>query len=77
MNVQSTPHQNPKVSLRAIPMPTRRPVVNAPPVLIASTHTIDYCCGTCGAVLLHAEAEQIHNLVIRCTLCGNHSTTDS
>jgi len=77
VNVQSIPHQNPKVSLKAIPTPSCRPVVSAPPVLIASTHTIDYCCGTCGAVLLHAETEQVHNLVIRCTLCGKHSVTDT
>jgi DNA-directed RNA polymerase subunit RPC12/RpoP len=77
MNVQSIPRQNPKVSLKAILPPGRRPVVSAPPILIASTHTIDYCCAACGAVLLHAEVEQVHNLVIRCTLCGNYSTTDT
>ncbi|MBZ0148184.1 MAG: hypothetical protein K8F62_11680 [Pseudorhodoplanes sp.] len=77
MNVQSIPHRNPKVSLKVIPPPGHRPVVSAPPVLIASTHTIDYCCGTCGAVLLHAETEQVHNLVILCTQCDNYSTTDT
>ena len=77
MNVQSTLHQNLRVSLKAISPPGHRPIVSAPPVLIASTHTIDYCCGTCGAVLLHAEVEQVHNLVIRCTQCGDYSTTDT
>jgi len=41
--------------------------VNAPPILYASSHTIDFVCGNCGAVLLHAEDNQVHGLFIRCT----------
>ena len=52
-------------------------VVSAPPVLIASTHTIDYVCAGCGVVLLHAEDDQVHNLVIHCMECGSYNTTDS
>jgi hypothetical protein len=52
-----SPHR--KISLKVISA-----VVSAPPVLKASDHTIDYACGNCGAVLLHAEDGQIHNLVL-------------
>jgi hypothetical protein len=76
MNVQSQ-QQHPKIRLKTVPTSFRGPAVSAPPVLIASTHTIDYGCGICGAVLMHAEAGQVHNLVIHCTLCGNYSTTDA
>ena len=76
VNAQAKQHQNPKVRLKAIPPPGSHPFVNAPPILIASTHTVDYGCGTCGAVLLHAEAEQVHNLVIHCAECGSYSITD-
>jgi hypothetical protein len=37
-------------------------------------HTVDYTCGTCDAVLMHAE--QVHNLLIRCTECGAFNATD-
>jgi DNA-directed RNA polymerase subunit RPC12/RpoP len=76
----STPQQpeNPKVRLKRIPAPTiGDPLVHAPPTLIASTHTIDYECANCGAVLLHAENEQVHNLVIHCQKCGCYNSTDA
>ena len=68
---------HPKVSLKVVSAPTSGSVVTAPPVLVASTHTVDYGCGTCGAVLMHAEAGQVHNLVIRCTECGGCNSTDA
>jgi hypothetical protein len=27
--------------------------------------------------LLHAEDGQVHNLTIRCTICGNYNSTNS
>jgi len=66
-----------KVSLKIIVKPMSGPVVSAPPILIASTHTVDYTCGFCGAVLMHAEADQVHNLVIHCTECGAFNATES
>jgi hypothetical protein len=51
-----SPHR--KISLKVISAPATGPVVSAPPVLKASDHTIDYACGNCGAVLLHAEDGQ-------------------
>ncbi len=65
------------VRLKAVRTPVSGPIVSAPPVLIASTNTIDYTCATCDAVLLHAEAEQVHNLVIHCMKCGSYNTTDA
>ena len=78
MSAQSQPSsKNPRVSLKTIPSPGSRPVVEAPPILIASTNTIDYACGQCHAVLLHAEDGQVHNLIIHCIECGNYNTTDN
>ena len=68
--------QNPKLRLKVVPAPSIGAVVTAPPVLIASTHTIDYSCGYCDATLMHAEAEQVHNLMIQCTKCGSYNSTD-
>jgi DNA-directed RNA polymerase subunit RPC12/RpoP len=65
-----------KISLRLVESPSVGAVVTAPPPLTASTHTIDYCCAHCGTVLMHAEADQVNNLLIRCTACGAHNSTD-
>ena len=62
--------------LRVIAPPSIGPVVTAPPVLKASDHTIEYLCGHCEAVLLHAEPDQVHGLMIHCTKCGRYNRTD-
>ena len=53
-----------------------RHTIDAPPILIASTHTTDYCCGSCGVVLMHADTGQVHDLLIHCTACGSYNSTD-
>jgi len=53
-----------------------RHTIDAPPILIASTHSTDYCCGSCGAVLMHADTGQVHDLLIHCTACGSYNSTD-
>jgi hypothetical protein len=51
--------------------------ISAPPILIASDDTTDFCCCNCDTVLMQAEAEQVFGLTIRCTKCGSFNTTDS
>jgi DNA-directed RNA polymerase subunit RPC12/RpoP len=77
MNEQSAARgKNPRVSLKVIETPRTGAVVTAPPILIASTHTIDYCCGHCGTVLMHAESDQVFNLQIKCNACGSFNSTE-
>jgi predicted RNA-binding Zn-ribbon protein involved in translation (DUF1610 family) len=64
-----------RVELKAISPPMFGPVVRAPPVLEAGSHTVDYACENCGAVLLQAEDEQVHNLQIHCEQCGAFNIT--
>jgi hypothetical protein len=66
----------PRVSLRLVDHPRTGSVVTAPPILIASTHTVDYCCAHCSTVLMHADRGQIHNLIIKCNECGSYNSTD-
>jgi DNA-directed RNA polymerase subunit RPC12/RpoP len=40
-------------------------------------HSVDYVCGNCGTMLLHAEDGLTHNLFILCTQCGAHNSTDA
>jgi hypothetical protein len=65
-----------RVSLKVIDAPRIGSVLNAPPALIFSNHTVDYACGYCAAVLMHAEPGQINNLYIQCTKCGCYNSTD-
>jgi hypothetical protein len=58
------------ISLKAVTAPAIGIVVNAPPVLIASNHSVDYACDRCGTTLLHAEEDQVHGVLIRCTHAG-------
>jgi DNA-directed RNA polymerase subunit RPC12/RpoP len=39
--------------------------------------SVDYVCGNCGTLLLHAEDGLTHNLFILCTRCGAHNSTDA
>lgn len=66
-----------KKRLTIVDLPEGGRALNAPPVLVASTHTVDYCCGTCGVVLLHADSGQVHSLLIRCSQCGTVNSTEN
>ena len=37
--------------------------------------SVDYLCGNCRTLLLHAESSQMHDLVILCTECGAKNST--
>jgi DNA-directed RNA polymerase subunit RPC12/RpoP len=74
VNQSSKP--NPRVAMILVAERGFRPAVSAPPVLIVSTHTIHYTCCKCSTVLMHAEADQIHNVLIRCTQCGSYNATE-
>jgi DNA-directed RNA polymerase subunit RPC12/RpoP len=65
-----------KIRLKIVSAPPIGHVLEAPPTLIASEHSVDYACGRCDAVLLHAKAGQVHGLLIRCTTCGSYNATD-
>jgi predicted RNA-binding Zn-ribbon protein involved in translation (DUF1610 family) len=52
-------------------------VASAPPVLKASDHSLDFTCGNCGTVLLHADEGQVHNLQTQCLVCGRYNTTEA
>jgi predicted RNA-binding Zn-ribbon protein involved in translation (DUF1610 family) len=65
------------IKLKIASAPTHGHVVHAPPVLNASDHTIDFACGNCGTVLMHAEEGQVYNVTICCVNCGSHNSTNT
>jgi DNA-directed RNA polymerase subunit RPC12/RpoP len=71
--------RNKIISLKAVSAPSKSAppiVLRAPPVLIASDHSVDYACERCSTVLLHAEVGQVRGFLIRCTNCGTYNSTD-
>ena len=66
---------NPQRKLKIVEATGMEHALHAPPVLVASSNTIDFVCGNCGAVLLHAEDNQVHGLFIRCTKCESLNAT--
>jgi DNA-directed RNA polymerase subunit RPC12/RpoP len=75
---QGAPHVSPQqiISLRIVTAPATGIVLDAPPVLIASDHSVDYTCGRCSTILLHAEEDQVRGFLIRCTSCGTYNSMD-
>jgi predicted RNA-binding Zn-ribbon protein involved in translation (DUF1610 family) len=69
--------RNPIVPLKVVPNASTGHYVSAPPILLASTHTIDFTCGACGTILMHADHGQVHSLVIHCRSCGAYNATGS
>jgi hypothetical protein len=69
--------RNPTVPLRVVPNASTGHYVSAPPVLVASTHNIDFACGTCGTVLIHPDGGQVHSFVIHCRQWGAYNSTGS
>jgi hypothetical protein len=70
------PHS--KVSLKSIEAPLKGGAfISAPPILNATDHTTAFCCCNCDTILLHAEADQVFGLTIRCTNCGSFNTTNT
>ena len=66
-----------KIPLKVVIAPAIGVVLAAPPVLMASEHSVDYTCGRCAAVLLHAEQDQVHGVLIRCINCGSYNSTEA
>jgi predicted RNA-binding Zn-ribbon protein involved in translation (DUF1610 family) len=58
-----------RIPLKVVAAPAAGAILKAPPVLKASEHSVDFTCGRCGAVLLHADEGQVHGILIRCTNC--------
>ena len=66
-----------KIALRVATTPAIGVVLEAPPVLTASEHSVDYTCGRCGTGLLHADEGQVHGILIRCTNCGTYNSMEA
>ena len=64
-----------KIILKVINAPASGLVLDAPPILKEVDQSVDYTCGHCGAILLHAEEGRVHSIVIHCANCGSYNLT--
>jgi hypothetical protein len=67
---------HPRSSLKLVTPPFLGGVLEVPPTLNASDHTVDFVCGNCDALLMYAEHDQVHNVTIHCLACGSYNTTN-
>jgi hypothetical protein len=65
-----------RMRLRLVTRPPQGTNTKAPPVLDAGSGTIDYTCGRCSTVLMHANEGQVHGVVIECLQCGAFNATE-
>jgi hypothetical protein len=65
------------IPLKVVAAPPVGVVLEAPPVLMASEHSVDYTCGHCETILLHADEGQVHGILIHCKNCGSYNSTDA
>jgi hypothetical protein len=63
--------------LKVIEAPRTEQVISAPPPVVASDQSNHYLCGHCGTLLVVAESNQLHGLVVRCRECGSHNAVDT
>jgi DNA-directed RNA polymerase subunit RPC12/RpoP len=65
-----------KIPLEVVTAPAIGVALDAPPVLMASEQSVDYTCGRCATILLHADEGQVYGILIRCTNCGSYNATN-
>jgi hypothetical protein len=66
-----------RIRLKVVAAPAVGIILKAPPVLKASEHSVDFICGFCATVLLHADEGQVHGILIQCANCSSYNSTDA
>ena len=64
-------------TLKVVPAPLVEALPSAPPALELPNPTVEFTCGNCGAVLMHADEEKVYPLMILCISCGSYNSTDA
>ncbi len=63
--------------LKVIAAPATGNAIPAPPPITVSANTNHYLCGSCGTLLVIADAGQLHGLVVQCRECGHYNAVDT
>jgi DNA-directed RNA polymerase subunit RPC12/RpoP len=73
----ASPYGSKVRKLKVIEAPRSGHVIDAPPAIVASDQSNHYVCGHCGTLLVVAEDDQLHGLVVRCRECGHYNAVDT
>jgi len=73
----ASPFHSKARKLKVIESPRTGHVIDAPPPIVASDQSNHYLCGHCGTLLVIADADQLHGLVVRCRECGSYNAVDT
>ena len=65
------------LKLRVIPPPGIGYVVPAQPPITVAENTNHYLCGQCGTLLVIADDDQVHGLIVRCRECGRYNEVET
>jgi hypothetical protein len=66
-----------RIGLKVVEAPPAGVVLDAPPILRTEDDSVDYTCGMCETILLHAEEHKVHGIQIHCANCGAFNSTDA
>jgi predicted RNA-binding Zn-ribbon protein involved in translation (DUF1610 family) len=66
-----------RISLTVVEPPATGVILDAPPILRTDDDSVDYTCGKCDTILLHAEEHKVHGAQIHCANCGAFNSTDA
>jgi predicted RNA-binding Zn-ribbon protein involved in translation (DUF1610 family) len=66
-----------RISLTVVEPPATGVILDAPPILRTDDDSVDYVCGNCATILLHAEEHKVHGVQIHCANCGAFNSTDA
>jgi DNA-directed RNA polymerase subunit RPC12/RpoP len=59
------------------PAAERRLCHLAPSPITVTAETNRYVCGQCGTLLVIADDDQVHGLVVRCRECGRYNEVET
>jgi DNA-directed RNA polymerase subunit RPC12/RpoP len=65
------------LKFRVIRPPSIGYVTSAPPPIIVTPNTNRYLCEECGTLLVIADDDAIHGLIIRCKECGRYNAAET
>jgi hypothetical protein len=67
---------NVKHTLRVVRRPVGDHEARGSHIVDDSLHRVDFVCGGCGTLLMHAEEGHVEGVLIHCTQCGACNITD-
>ena len=66
-----------KIPLKVVTAPAIGVVLEAPPVLVASEHSVDYVCAVAPPFYCMPTRDKLMGSLIHCAKCGSYNLTEA